>query len=70
MKRRVIMLQKKVTSDKECLKCAHENGCTLGYFGNVRVLSGTSEHVRSEHVRSEHQTETGISDQKKKIGEF
>ena len=44
MKRRVIAA-KKVTSNKECLKCAHENGCTLGY-GNVRVLSGM-EHVRS-----------------------
>ena len=66
MKRRVIMLPKKVTSNKECLKCAHENGCTLGYLGNVRLLSGTSEHVRFESdVRSEHQTETGISDQKK-----
>ena len=42
MKRRVIMLPKKVTSNKECLKCAHENGCTLGYLGNVRLLSGTS----------------------------
>ena len=38
-------------TNKECLKCAHENGCTLGYFGNVRLLSGTSEHVRFEHVR-------------------
>ena len=67
MKRRVIMLPKKGHL-KECLKCAHENGCTLGYFGNVRVLSGTSEHVRFESdVRSEqNQTETGISDQKKK----
>ena len=64
MKRRVIMLQKKGHL-KECLTCAHENGCTLGYLGNVRLLSGTSEHVRSEHVRFEHQTETGISDQKK-----
>ena len=41
MKRRVIMLQKMVTHI-ECLKCAHENGCTLGYLGNVRLLSGTS----------------------------
>ena len=67
MKRRVIMLQKMVTHI-ECLKCAHENGCTLGYFGNVRLLSDTSEHVRFESdVRSEqNQTETGISDQKKK----
>ena len=67
MKRRVIMLQKMVTHI-ECLKCAHENGCTLGYLGNVRLLSGTSEHVRFESdVRSEqNQTETGISDQKKK----
>ena len=52
------MLQKMVTSNKECLKCAHENGCTLGYLGNVRLLSGTSEHVRFEHVRPfEHRTE-------------
>ena len=35
------MLQKMVTHI-ECLKCAHENGCTLGYLGNVRLLSGTS----------------------------
>ena len=41
MKRRVIMLQKMVHL-QECLKCAHENGCTLGYLGKVRLLSGTS----------------------------
>ena len=62
------MLQKNGHTHIECLKCAHENGCTLGYLGNVRLLSGTSEHVRFEHVRP-----FGTHEKfpiKKKIGKF